>query len=231
MSRIWLGIGVLALSSVVAAQVKQEEPPTGTVAKTTKIRQEQPPLGTVARQTREARAKAKAAAEAKAAANAKATASAKPTANAKAADAKATDATATAKPVAYTNENLDGRSRPSAPTTYRTSTQTRSTSMVRSSGDGKDEAYWRRRAEPIRQQLEYNTDRLNTAKKRLESLKGEEGLDVNTANGRYSPAQAERQRITSQVQELEDQVRRNEQAMKTLEDEGRKAGALPGWFR
>jgi hypothetical protein len=72
---------------------------------------------------------------------------------------------------------------------------------------------------------------LNTAKKRLESLKGEEGLDVNTANGRYSPAQAERQRITSQVQELEDQVRRNEQAMKNLEDEGRKAGALPGWFR
>ena len=103
--------------------------------------------------------------------------------------------------------------------------------MVRSSGDGKDEAYWRRRAQPIRQQLEYNTDRLNTAKKRLESLKGEEGLDVNTANGRYSPAQAERQRITSQVQELEDQVRRNEQAMKNLEDEGRKAGALPGWFR
>ena len=220
MSRIWLGIGVLALSGVVAAQVKQEQPSTGTVIKTTKIRQEQPPLGTVARQTREARAKAKAAAEAKAAANAKATASAKPAANAKASEEKA-----------YTNENLDGRPRPSAPTTYRTSAQTRSTSMVRSSGDGKDEAYWRRRAQPIRQQLEYNTDRLNTAKKRLESLKGEEGLDVNTANGRYSPTQAERQRITSQVQELEDQVRRNEQAMKNLEDEGRKAGALPGWFR
>ena len=31
--------------------------------------------------------------------------------------------------------------------------------------------------------------------------------------------------------ELDDQVRRNEQAMKELEDEGRKAGALPGWFR
>ena len=218
MSRIWLGIGVLALSGVVAAQVKQEQP--STVGKTTRVRQEQPPLGTVARQTREARAKAKAAAEAKAAANAKATASAKPTANAKASEEKAS-----------TTENLDGRPQPSAPTTYRTSTQTRSTSMVRSSGDGKDEAYWRRRAQPIRQQLEYNTDRLNTAKKRLASLKGEEGLDVNTANGRYSPAQAERQRITSQVQELEDQVRRNEQAMKSLEDEGRKAGALPGWFR
>jgi len=220
MSRIWLGIGVLALSGVVAAQVKQEEPPTGTVVKTTKIRHEQPPLGTVAKQTREARAKAKAAAEAKAAANAKATASAKSTASAKASQENA-----------YTNENLDGRPRPTAPTTYRTSTSTRSTSMVRSSGDGKDEAYWRRRAQPILQQLEYNTDRLNTAKKRLESLKRDEGLDVSTANGRYSPAQAERQRMASYVQELDDQVRRNEQAMKELEDEGRKAGALPGWFR
>ena len=205
MSRIWIGIGVLALSGVLAAQVKQE----------------QPSLGAVAKATKEQRAK-KAAADARAAANAKA------------AEAKAAEAKAASKPATYTNENLDGRPRPSAPTTsspttYRTST--RSTSMVRSSGDGKDEAYWRRRAEPIRQQLGYNTDRLNLAKKRLESLKADEGLDVSVANGRSSPVQGERQRLTSYVQELEYQVHHYEQAMKNLEDEGRKAGALPGWFR
>jgi hypothetical protein len=69
------------------------------------------------------------------------------------------------------------------------------------------------------------------AKKRLESLKADEGLDVSVANGRSSPTQAERQRLASYVQDLEYQVRSNEQAMKDLEDEGRKAGALPGWFR
>ena len=103
--------------------------------------------------------------------------------------------------------------------------------MVRSSGDGKDESYWRRRAEPIRQQLESNTDRLNMAKKRLESLKADEGLDVAVANGRSSAAQGERQRQASLVRELESQVQYLEQRMKNLEDEGRKAGALPGWFR
>jgi hypothetical protein len=125
MSRIWLGIGVVALSGVVAAQVKQE----------------QPSLGVVAKATKEQRAKAKAAADAKAA----------------------------SKPATYTNENLDGRPRPSAPTAYRTAV--RSASMVKSGSDGKDEAYWRRRAEPIRQQLAYSTERLSAAKKRLDALK------------------------------------------------------------
>ena len=69
------------------------------------------------------------------------------------------------------------------------------------------------------------------AKKRLESLKADEGLDVAVANGRSSAAQAERQRLASHVQELESQVHYLEQRMKNLEDEGRKAGALPGWFR
>lgn len=196
MSKIWLGIGVLALSGVVAAQVRHE----------------QPSLGAVAKATKEQRAKAKAAADAKAAAN-----------------AKGADDKATSKPATYTNENLDGRPRPSAPTAYRTAV--RSASMVKSGSDGKDEAYWRRRAQPIRQELGYSTERLNVAKKRLESLKGDEGLDVAVANGRSSAAQGERQRQASLVQELESQVQYLEQRMKNLEDEGRKAGALPGWFR
>ena len=185
MSRIWLGIGVLALSGVVAAQVKQE----------------QPSLGAVAKATKEQRSKAKAAADAKAA----------------------------SKPATYTNENLDGRPRPTTPTAYRTAV--RGASMGKSGSDGKDEAYWRRRAKPIRQQLAYSTERLNAAKKRLEGLKADEGLDVAVANGRSSAAQGERQRQASLVQELESQVQDLEQSMKGLEDEGRKAGALPGWFR
>ena len=207
MSRIWLGIGVLALSGVVAAQVKQE----------------QPSLGAVAKATKEQRAKAAAAKAASAKAASKTPANS--AAVTKTASTENTEATGKK----YTNDNLDGRPQPSAPTAYRTAV--RGASMVKSSSDGKDEAYWRRRAEPIRQQLEYNTDRLNMAKKRLDSLKADDGLDVSVANGRSSAAQAERQRLASYVQELEYQVRRHEQAMKSLEDEGRKAGALPGWFR
>jgi hypothetical protein len=203
MSRIWLGIGVLALSGVVAGQARQD----------------QPSLGAVAKATKEQRAKAAAAK------NASKT-PAKPAAAAKTASTENTEEAAGKK---YSNDNLDGRPRPTAPTAYRTAV--RGASMVKSGSDGKDEAYWRRRAEPIRQQLGYSTERLNAAKKRLESLKADEGLDVSVANGRSSPAQAERQRQASLVQELETQVQYLEQRMKNLEDEGRKAGALPGWFR
>jgi hypothetical protein len=204
MSRIWLGLGVLALGGVVAAQARQG----------------QPSLDAVAKATKEERAKA-------AAAKATTKTTAKSGGVAKTASPDNTDEATRTK---YTNDNLDGRPRPSAPTAYRTATA-RSTSLMRASGEGKDEAYWRRRAEPIRRQLEYSTERLNIAKKRLESLKADDGLDVSVANGRSSAAQAERQRLASYVQELEFQVRSNEQAMKSLEDEGRKAGALPGWFR
>jgi hypothetical protein len=203
MSRIWLGISVLALSGVVVAQVSQE----------------QPSLGAVAKATKEQRAKA-------AAAKAGSKTPVKFAPVAKTANTENRDEAAGKK---YTNDNLDGRPRPSSPTAYRTAAK--GAPMVKSGGDGKDEAYWRRRAEPIRQQLGYSTERLNVAKKRLESLKADEGLDVAVANGRSSTAQGERQRQASLVLELESQVQYLEQRMKNLEDEGRKAGALPGWFR
>jgi hypothetical protein len=37
--------------------------------------------------------------------------------------------------------------------------------------------------------------------------------------------------LKAQVLDLEGQVQFYEQQMKDLEDEGRRAGALPGWFR
>ena len=218
--RIWLAIGVLALSGVVAAQVEQEQ----VIAPVKQQLRQQPSLGAVAKATQKQRAKA---AAAKAATEATSAGKGKAGAVTKATTAE-TDAAAPKQK--YTNENLDGRPRPVAPTTYRAATA-RTTSMTRASGEGQDEAYWRRRAEPIRQQLEYHTDRLNLAKKRLEKLKADGGLDVSVANGKSSAIQGERERLTSYVQELEYQVSRYEQQMKTLEDEGRKAGALPGWFR
>jgi hypothetical protein len=71
---------------------------------------------------------------------------------------------------------------------------------------------------------------LSVVKARLEAIKGN-GLDVSVANGQSSPIQAERRQLNYQVLDLEAQLRRVEQMMATLEDEGRRGGALPGWFR
>jgi hypothetical protein len=216
MNRIWLGIGILTLGGVAAAQVQRES---------------QPSLGTVAKATREAKAKAAAT-----------TPEHKPPAKA-GGPTKATpdqkSATTTAKK--YTNEDLYVRPRPSAgassspssstafPATYRTRPATGSASN--SADRGKDEAYWRSRAEPVRRSLQEYTDRLKVAKKQQEALKAKQGLDVAVANGQSSPNTYEVQRLANYVMELEGQVRRYEGAMKSLEDEGRRAGALPGWFR
>jgi hypothetical protein len=142
----------------------------------------------------------------------------------KAARAGKADATEQEPAKKYTNEDLVRRPR-AWYRSYSTASLTPGPG-----GRGNDEAYWRRRARDIRQRLQAASDRLNLVKARLENVKGE-GLDVSLANGRSSPMQSERQRLKAQVLDLEGQVQFYEQQLKDLEDEGRRAGALPGWFR
>jgi hypothetical protein len=191
MTRIWLGIGVLALSAAVVAQSARE----------------QPSLGAVAKATQEQKAKAKSGGTAKTPSE------------------ENTGRTAEKK---YTNEDLGGRPRPSSSSSYRTTSTTSSSSSGKAGG--KDESYWRGCAERLRQRLQESSERLTVAKARLASMKTE-GIDIALANGRSSPIAAERQRQAAHVQELETRARRDEQALKDLEQEGRRAGALPGWFR
>src|SRR5262245_30531712 len=127
--------------------------------------------------------------------------------------------------VKYTNEDLVGRPRAS----YRHRSVGTALPLA-TDGRGADEYFWRSRAARIRERLQSATDRLNLLKTQLESVKAD-GLDVSLANGRYSPMQAERQRLKVQVVDAEAQVHHYEQQMKDLEEEGRRAGALPGWFR
>jgi len=190
MTRIILGIGVLTLGVAVAAQVKEERPALGTIAKAA---QEE---------------KAKAAQDEKA----KTAAASNPESKAPAAKK-------------YTNEDL-GRSRPRPTPLYPTPPSATSFSPDRP----KDEAYWRSRAATILKAREDTTSRLSVVKARLEAIKGN-GLDVSVANGQSSPIQAERRQLGYQVADLEAQMRRLDQMMATLEDEGRRGGALPGWFR
>ena len=190
MTRIILGIGVLTLGAAVAAQVKEERPALGTIAKAA---QEE---------------KAKAAQDEKA----KTAAASNPESKAPAAKK-------------YTNEDL-GRSRPRPTPLYPTPPSATSFSPDRP----KDEAYWRSRAQPILERQRDITSHLTVLKARLESIKGD-GLDVSLANGQSSPLAAERRQLTYQVTDFEAQLKRYEQLMAALEDEGRRAGALPGWFR
>src|SRR5262245_25209323 len=184
MNRIWLGIGILTLGGVAAAQAQRES---------------QPSLAAVAKTTKEAKAKATAT-----------TPENKPppkTGGATKATPDQKSGTTTAKK--YTNEDLYVRPRPSAGTSSATSSPAASrtriaTGAAPSSGDrGKDEAYWRARAEPVRRSLQEYTDRLKVAKKQQETLKGKEGLDVAVANGQSSPNTYEVQRLANHVMELE----------------------------
>jgi hypothetical protein len=214
-----IGIGVLALGAAAAAQGKKEQPTLGAVAKAA---QEEKAKAGAAESKADSKTAAKTDASAKAgAANASATADASA-----AADENNAKATAGKR---YTNEHLDGRPRPSSPSAYRTAMK--GAAMVSSDGSGKDEMYWRQRAEPVRQRLEYSKDRLNSAKAQHERARTEGGLYVPPANGRTSTVQAERQRLATRVQDLEAEVRRAERDWTELEDEARRAGALPGWLR
>lgn len=199
MSRLWLGIGVLTFGAVVAAQVKQEQPPLGAVAKAVQEEKAQ----TAGQGKPESKTPVKSEDAAK----------------------------ATPETKKYTDADLDRRPRPQSPTSSPYSTRARTTTRTTSTSLGSDEAHWRHRASPIRERIQETTERLNAAKAHLESKKAPQGLDVSVANGRSSPAQAERDRLATYVRQLEGQLRRDEQAMKALEDQGRRAGALPGWFR
>jgi hypothetical protein len=203
MSRILIGIGVLTLSIAVAAQGKKEQPRLGAVAKAT---QEEKAKAADSKAGDKASAPSGAAAKTAAENNAKATAAKK-----------------------YTNEHLDGRPAPSSPSARRTAMT--GAAMVSSEGASQDETYWRDRAEPLRQRLQYSTDQLNSAKAQLERAKNEGGMYVPPANDRTSSVQAERQRLATRVQELEAQVRRDRDAWTNFEDEARRAGAKPGWLR
>jgi hypothetical protein len=213
MSRILVGIGVLTLSVAVAAQGKKQQPGLGAVAKATQEEKAKAAADSTPESKTESKTESKAAST---------TATASKTAaenNAKATAAKK-----------YSNENLDGRPAPSSPSAHRTAMT--GAAMVSSEGAGQDETYWRNRAEPLRQRLQYSTDRLNSAKAQLERAKNEGGLYVPpTANGRTSSVQAERMRLSSRVQELEAEVRRDREAWTNFEAEARRAGAMPGWLR
>jgi hypothetical protein len=174
-----------------------------------------PSLGAVAKAAQEEKAKAKPAEGA-------------PAADQKSGDQK-TEKTAAKK---YSNETLDGRPGPSS---SRPSPKLTSASGTddggNTSGTPKDQAYWRSRADEVRQRVQYSKDKLNAAKAELERSRTSGPLYIKPADRATSSVEAERNRLSAEVRQLEADARREEQAMTQLEEDARRAGVPPGWLR
>jgi len=95
------------------------------------------------------------------------------------------------------------------------------------SGGKSDEQVWRRKAQTIHDQMAQIDDRIAKIQEEIQkygavSFDPSSGLQQNVIYIKDRNAQ---------IQQLEEQKRRLQSQLDSLEDEGRKAGADPGWFR
>jgi hypothetical protein len=94
----------------------------------------------------------------------------------------------------------------------------------------KDEAYWRARWTPIQQTLNEKLARSAQLKARIAKLTSElSGSGVS--NARRAGVESERQRLIAMSDTLDVDISGDKAALADIQEEGRRAGALPGWFR
>lgn len=139
----------------------------------------------------------------------------------------------TSKPATKTYTNKDLGDEASTPTTAPASSSVASSStpsVSSGSGDAKDESYWRGRTAPLKQSIRDNSEKAASMRARIASLT-DDLSGIGALNARRAGVETERQRLITQLEDLEDTIRRDERALKAVEEEGRRAGALPGWFR
>lgn len=94
----------------------------------------------------------------------------------------------------------------------------------------KDEAYWRARWTPLHAKIGADLNKGVTLASRIYSLTVEL-VGIGPLNARRAGVEAERQRLITEAQTLDDTIRADKAALAAIEEEGRRAGALPGWFR
>ena len=94
----------------------------------------------------------------------------------------------------------------------------------------KTEAYWRERGDPIRRRIDEAKSRRALMTARIAELT-DQLYDIGPLNTRRGGVETERQRLISERDELDRLTAIDIRAFKDLEEEGRRAGALPGWFR
>ncbi len=94
--------------------------------------------------------------------------------------------------------------------------------------NGHDERWWNARAQPLAQRLNAAARTLQAARARVEKI----SIAMNRAGGRARAAMAQRlQAATAEVERRAAELADARRALDDLEEEARKAGALPGWLR
>jgi len=94
----------------------------------------------------------------------------------------------------------------------------------------KDEAYWRAKMLPLQSQIEADRDALKAAERRYA-----ESRDLYDKMWRLNPTTtviySDIVQVESDLKVAQERVKVDQRAIDDLMEEGRAAGALPGWFR
>jgi hypothetical protein len=93
-----------------------------------------------------------------------------------------------------------------------------------------DEAYWRGRVAPYITRIADNSEKSLALRRRIDELTVEL-LNIGPLNTRRGGVETERQRLITECQALDDAIVADTKGLEAVKDEGRRAGALPGWFR
>ncbi len=111
----------------------------------------------------------------------------------------------------------EGRAAASAPATKATTDD-----------NGHDERWWNSRVDPLLRKLNGASAKLQAAKARAAAT----GADTTRSGSRARAATMRRaERAAAEVDRYTTEVAQARRALEDLEEEARKAGALPGWLR
>jgi hypothetical protein len=133
-------------------------------------------------------------------------------------------AQAEANPSAWRPSSTSG---PSSRTALPALTSTSEGTTITATTVGKDEAYWRGRLKPLQTKLGSDIETRRPVASRLVELSSE--LEPNLPS--FALFGAEIGRLTTEVQRLNLIIANDNQDIDNLREEGRHAGALPGWLR
>jgi hypothetical protein len=97
-------------------------------------------------------------------------------------------------------------------------------------GSAKDQAYWRGRVAPLHRRIADKLATLESMERRIRELTSELN-SVHLNARRAAGLETERQRLMSDADVIRASVKADKAEVDAIEEEGRRAGALPGWFR
>jgi hypothetical protein len=94
----------------------------------------------------------------------------------------------------------------------------------------KDEAYWRGRWTPLHEKLGEDLQKALSLRGRIYDLTVEL-IGIGPLNARRGGVETERQRLITEAEAVDNMIAKDKAALAAVEEEGRRASALPGWFR